>query len=691
MVTTLNRQDLLPIALRSVQMQSLEDWECIVVDDGSLDDTVAVARRFMDADPRFRVIRHQSRLGLPAARNTGLAMARAENVCFLDDDDFLLADSLSARLEALRGQPDDVLGAFCDWINTDPHVGLEAFRPEKALVERGQITFSSLRSGVPFIATAPMLRRRALIGLGGFDETFHRAEDSELWHRALRFGFRFLDARHVGVAYRRSPGSMVLRDPQAQIETLREIELRADAPDPHIGAHGPLPIADGLAALAAPGLRAGGQYRYAAMMALSDFDAAVEFITDSVPAPVRAEIDAPVLTRQLVSYVRARMGISQATLVFDTETTIRRLVHAIRPETTASWTPVVDVEAWLSERQQRATAARPSPQVVAATPDAVAGAVVLLVEAVYHVDEFGPLAAALERIGQRAVFMDTPKTVPGALAALGDHAPAVVEWDVDVIPHAAAVVVLNDWGPVRELVERANEAGVPTFSKVEGVQDFEDVDTGRVRRPYRTTAVVLGQGPNDLRSLPDRRVEIVGSSRLERIWAKGPIECSERVLVNLNFTYHVLTEHRERWMETVCQAVDRVGVEAVVSTHPAERSRNVGLPIATGPFRHEITKSGVLVSRFSTVPFEAMAWGVPFVYHNPHGELVPTFTRPDGAFAITSDTDQLARALEAGLTPANQDRARWRDFFAQQVDIDPEQPSEERAAEVIVSVIRESR
>ena len=69
--------------------------------------------------------------------------------------------------------------------------------------------------------------------------------------------------------------------------------------------------------------------------------------------------------------------------------------------------------------------------------------------------------------------------------------------------------------------------------------------------------------------------------------------------------------------------------------------------IASKPFRYEITRAGVLVSRFSTVPFEAMARGVPFIYHNPHGERVPTFTDPQGAFPVTTSAEELADALRA--------------------------------------------
>ena len=114
------------------------------------------------------------------------------------------------------------------------------------------------------------------------------------------------------------------------------------------------------------------------------------------------------------------------------------------------------------------------------------------------------------------------------------HPPS--DWN-DLPPFAAAVM-LNDWGPTNDLIDVARSRGVPTFAKVEGVQDFDDVDTGRVRKPYRWADIVLCQGQNDVRALKGATTHMVGSSRLEPI-ALGPERefCgAPHVVVNSNFT-----------------------------------------------------------------------------------------------------------------------------------------------------------
>lgn len=87
-------------ALASVAAQSYADWECIVIDDGSTDGTLAVAEEFAAADPRFRLISHENRG--PGARNTGLDNARGEWICFLDADDMLLPHALRCLIDLTR-------------------------------------------------------------------------------------------------------------------------------------------------------------------------------------------------------------------------------------------------------------------------------------------------------------------------------------------------------------------------------------------------------------------------------------------------------------------------------------------------------------------------------------------------------------------------------------------------------------
>lgn len=130
-----NRAPLIPRAVVSVQAQDYANVEILLVDDGSSDNTEAVVRDLIAADPRVRYFRHQRNGGEAAARNTGIKAATGDFVAFLDSDDEWLAGKLKATVAALVAAPPSVGGVASrhllvddnghetvvrDWTETDP-------------------------------------------------------------------------------------------------------------------------------------------------------------------------------------------------------------------------------------------------------------------------------------------------------------------------------------------------------------------------------------------------------------------------------------------------------------------------------------------------------------------------------------------------------------------------------------------
>jgi len=683
-VASYNRAELLSTALRSIQLQEFQAWECIVVDDSSTDNSLAVAQSFVDADARFRLLRHSLRMGLATVRNTGIAVAEGDFLCFLDDDDFLLAGSLCSRVDSLRRLPQIVGGVYCDWINVDPGVGLTAFEPSQRARAMRRVTFVSLGSGTPFISSSPLLRRSVVLSVGGFNEDFDQAEDAELWFRLCRLGFQFVPVDHVGVAYRRSPNSMVLGAPSEQLDGLVRVYASADIPAPELAGLGPAPVLEPLSDVALSAANADSILPYLALLSMSDTQAAILRGCQLISSSARAAIEPPDECERLTRYVCRRLSLSRTQEIDDAKARIAQLVAGLEPDEVESWTPSVSIGPWITAREGRADVIGRTPSARSTTKGSLDGVVVLIAEAEYHVDELGPLAIEFRRRGRRVQFMLSPDTTAATRSALGRYTDSFVQFDPAAVGAAAAIVTLNDWGALRELIAQANDQGIPTFAKVEGAQDFDDIDTGRVRTPYRTVSIVLAQGSNDSRALRDRRVEIVGSSRLEDLWNGPPADRSDWALVNLNFTFNVQLDHRDRWIRSACEGVRKAELDGFISVHPSEHSRHLGLPILSKPFRHEIRRTGVLISRFSTVPFEAMALGVPFVYHNPHGEKVPTFSDPRGAFCVTRSVAELSGALRDVMRgPTSSTRRSSEAFFREQVDIEPGRSPAQRACDVI--------
>jgi hypothetical protein len=312
---------------------------------------------------------------------------------------------------------------------------------------------------------------------------------------------------------------------------------------------------------------------------------------------------------------------------------------------------------------------------------------VLLVPAAdYHLVEMVPLASELNRMGipTRIAIGASPWSRTWQGLAWYDLETFELPEPEQITGQIAAVVVTKDIGTLGPWVQRSRELGMPTLGKVEGAQDFWDMDTTQEWRAYRNLDLVLCQGAFDAEALADRETAVVGSTRLERLWWAPPVEAREPMaLINLNFTYGARTSDRKQWLDSAVQGCELTGTPYVISMHPAEKSRITSRRATSISASRLLPHATVLISRFSTMPFEAMARGVPFIYHNPHGELVKTFSDPMGSFDVSTSSEQLAQALTALRGEPADHRLRARPFFAHHIDVDPERRSEQRSADVI--------
>ena len=201
-IPTYNRGTLLPNAIESVLAQTFTDYELIVIDDGSTDDTCERLKPYMG---RIRYF-YQNNRGASAAQNKGIEVARGEWVAILGSDDVWLSSKLEKQLRALATLGNDFAACFTDCIYVGhPDLSLSAFERAglKPNSEFGQLhdPIKYILGSYPPICPQSLIVLRSLLNvLDGFDEAIGVSEDQDLIFRlALRTKFCFVSAPLVRI------------------------------------------------------------------------------------------------------------------------------------------------------------------------------------------------------------------------------------------------------------------------------------------------------------------------------------------------------------------------------------------------------------------------------------------------------------------------------------------------------------
>jgi O-antigen biosynthesis protein len=183
-VPTYNRATLVCRAVRSVLAQTFPDYEVLVVDDGSTDETEEAVRSI--PDPRVHYLRQSRNRGVSAARNRGIRAARGEFIAFLDSDDEWLPEKLERQVRVLQEAPEEVGLVYSGVRSVDGSGSGWTFRPR----HRGDVYGEILEANPIHSGSSVMVRRNVVRTAGFFDEGIPAIEDFDYWIRIARF-YRF--------------------------------------------------------------------------------------------------------------------------------------------------------------------------------------------------------------------------------------------------------------------------------------------------------------------------------------------------------------------------------------------------------------------------------------------------------------------------------------------------------------------
>jgi glycosyltransferase involved in cell wall biosynthesis len=166
-------------AVESILEQTYSDYELLLINDGSTDNTLDVAKEYASQDKRIVVV-DKSNTGLADSLNKGLGLARGEWIARLDADDIALPDRLAKQMSFIqRHETVVLLGTGCIIIDRSGSEGAHYRYP----VDHDSLVRRLVTYGSPFPHSSVVFHRETVMGIGGYNRRFVRSQDYDLWLR----------------------------------------------------------------------------------------------------------------------------------------------------------------------------------------------------------------------------------------------------------------------------------------------------------------------------------------------------------------------------------------------------------------------------------------------------------------------------------------------------------------------------
>ena len=640
-----NAEDYIHDTLLSIQEQSLENFECIIVNDLSSDNSLSIIKDNFSKDKRFKVVSLRANSGACTARNVGIRMARGRYICFLDADDLFVRESLELRVKTLEGNDDPLLiGTYCGSYTIEEK---DKLAPNVSEFKSSRIIDFVTSSGAcPFNANQPMFKTDILKKTGGFDEQLsQQAEDYEFWIRILRLGYYFLITPHRLVCYRNRLGSTVRRKPLNHLEISYrwQSEVYKD-----------YSMTDKVFLF-------NKDISYYKLQ-LDVSNRVFEFVGMGLASDVEESELLDILIKKLPSYnfflYRHRdafellmRGVKrQLVNLVDKkfyEQKVSNLIGKFKSNLGSEFKKPLSGcnEMWFYRSQG-----------VSYKPD-----IVFLPHKDYHVWTISLIVDALRAAGLSYVIVDLSchyrdERTRSKAAELGLNLIGYSNWVLSR-NSASLIVGFNDWDPiVRSILKCAQVSGIKTATIVEGIQDYYDADTRQTRHAYRSSDIVFLPGIFDKKYFSDteQKLSVLGVPRVKELYLKyndrnSEVVCRDKrkVLINSNFSYGVLEDKRDKWLSDVVSVCVENGFQPVISRHPADKGTLFAEFVSQNSFYEELDHCHIYISRFASGILEALAADLEVIYYNPSLEKVDKFMYPEGAYVICENKLDLSLLMKS--------------------------------------------
>lgn len=184
-IPTYNRAHLISRAIQSVLDQSYQDFEIIVLDDCSTDDTEELIKELKKKDERIRYIRHEKNKGPAAARNSGIKAAKGEYIAFQDSDDEWLPEKLYKHMMIFKKVEKKIGVVYSGFWKI--RNGKKLYIPSPHVFQKEGNIHKELLKGNFIGMPASVVRKECFTKIGNFDIRIPYLEDWELWIRISKY------------------------------------------------------------------------------------------------------------------------------------------------------------------------------------------------------------------------------------------------------------------------------------------------------------------------------------------------------------------------------------------------------------------------------------------------------------------------------------------------------------------------
>jgi glycosyltransferase involved in cell wall biosynthesis len=226
-----NREKMARTALETVRWQTLGDWECLAVDDGSKDGSARVLQEFAATEPRVKVLVNPQNIGMNASRNRAIEQARGRFITFLDSDDLWLPGRLEAFQALAANRPEAGFMFSNAWILRDGLIMGHLFDPARTIPE-GVVPgrFAVGDAELPYVTTNVAIESAAFRRWGHF-RTEMKTLDTELFARFLGQGLRVAVLREALSVRRLHDDQLTDRYRENFIEAMTALEAAGGPPE----------------------------------------------------------------------------------------------------------------------------------------------------------------------------------------------------------------------------------------------------------------------------------------------------------------------------------------------------------------------------------------------------------------------------------------------------------------------------